>query len=637
MSYVTTLVKLYDYLDSINDPDLLPLGCSKQNAHITVTVDKDGNFVKAEFIPYKECETTIPVTEDSASRSSGAAPHPLFDTIKYLDASYGDYTGEKGSQKYHEAYMSQLEGWCKSSFSNKKVCAVLAYLQQERLIENCVNEGLFFLDENAQLVNSWKNKPKDMEIAKDTQKKAFIRFAVEGFDDIPELWLDKEVSNSFYDYDQTLPHEKCICHVTGEETRLAVKHPRRIRYPGDNTRLISSNDKQDYTYRGLFHELEQAYAMGYDTSQKFHKALIWAIAHQSVRMGELYYVVFSDKKLPVNITLGSEYLVKNYKEEAGEMAPEMPFTEILELALKGYRQLIRPEQEVYILGLNSALGSTGRLSVIYSQQYGEAFGNNLFDNINYWHKSCVWDLSFFNGQEWEKRYGAPSLSTIINAAYGKESKGRLEVVSDQLRQSTLEKLYPCISDRAKLPVEFLRNAVMNASRPQSYKTKKLWYTVLMVTCALFERYKMDYLQGGKIDMNTTATLETEYKLGQLLAAADEIEKRVLLDKKKTIDVRKIRPTNAERFCTMFVQHPYKAWKIIRGKLNIYANIIPTCAAEPFNLMEKIESEISMEDFDRARNLSAACYQGFDTQRRIYEEFRMEQISRLKKLKAEKEQ
>ena len=47
MSYVTTLVKLYDYLDSINDPDLLPLGCSKQNAHITVTVDKDGNFVSA--------------------------------------------------------------------------------------------------------------------------------------------------------------------------------------------------------------------------------------------------------------------------------------------------------------------------------------------------------------------------------------------------------------------------------------------------------------------------------------------------------------------------------------------------------------------------------------------------------------
>ena len=53
-----------------NSNDLLKIAHSRQNAQIEIIINKDGNFVDAQFVPIDEADTVIPVTESSASRSS---------------------------------------------------------------------------------------------------------------------------------------------------------------------------------------------------------------------------------------------------------------------------------------------------------------------------------------------------------------------------------------------------------------------------------------------------------------------------------------------------------------------------------------------------------------------------------------
>lgn len=62
---------------------LLPVSHTTVLAQITVTVDADGNFMKAETVAENERVTMIPITEKSGSRTAGIEPHPLCDNLKY--------------------------------------------------------------------------------------------------------------------------------------------------------------------------------------------------------------------------------------------------------------------------------------------------------------------------------------------------------------------------------------------------------------------------------------------------------------------------------------------------------------------------------------------------------------------------
>ena len=55
---------------------------------------------------------------------------------------------------------------------------------------------------------------------------------------------------------------------------------KKIRNEGDGAKLISANDKENYTFRGRFIDKEQAFAIGAETSQKAHNALKWLIRKQ---------------------------------------------------------------------------------------------------------------------------------------------------------------------------------------------------------------------------------------------------------------------------------------------------------------------------------------------------------------------
>ena len=55
--------------------------------------------------------------------------------------------------------------------------------------------------------------------------------------------------------------------------------------------MISSNDKTNFTYRGRFHDVGEAYTISYEASQKIHNALKWLIERQGVKVGDKEFVL----------------------------------------------------------------------------------------------------------------------------------------------------------------------------------------------------------------------------------------------------------------------------------------------------------------------------------------------------------
>lgn len=135
---------------------LLPICHSTFNAQIEVTIDLHGNFKDARKLEKGgDIVTVIPVTEDSAARSSGIAPHPMCDKLCYIAGDYTAYTGDDKAA-YYEAYLDQLKGWAESQDSHPMVRAVYAYLKKGSLIQDLTESGVLKLDENGRLTDDAK-------------------------------------------------------------------------------------------------------------------------------------------------------------------------------------------------------------------------------------------------------------------------------------------------------------------------------------------------------------------------------------------------------------------------------------------------------------------------------------------------
>ncbi|MFA7636848.1 MAG: type I-C CRISPR-associated protein Cas8c/Csd1, partial [Monoglobales bacterium] len=94
------------------------------NAQIEIVIDGSGNFIKASGVDKNFSKTLIPVTEQSAGRSSGDAPHALCDTLSYVAGDFGRYlVDEKAAKKCDikfSKYISALEAWVNSDYSHPK-------------------------------------------------------------------------------------------------------------------------------------------------------------------------------------------------------------------------------------------------------------------------------------------------------------------------------------------------------------------------------------------------------------------------------------------------------------------------------------------------------------------------------------
>ena len=627
MSWMRALYDTYDNLELQEKEGLLKIAHSTQKAHLEVQLSKDGKVIAVSFLPVKDSDTVIPVTEESASRSSGAAPHPLFDKIKYLAGDYEFYTGER-NEEHHQKYMENLKKWCDSGYGDYKIEVLYKYLQENRLIHDLIERGIFSLDEKQHLTKKWENASEKLTVG--DQKDAFIRFQV----DAVNLWEDTKLQENYIHYYLSNGGEIGFCQVTGREERLCVNHPSKIRNSGDKAKMISSNDKTNFTYRGRFHDVGEAYTISYEASQKIHNALKWLIERQGVKVGDKEFVLWGVKSENVpSILESTEGVASAYEEEEDIFATfygeeedktvsiQEDVAERFNRAIRGYHGNVRADSHFVLLGVDAA--TTGRLSVIFSREYFGADGNELIERIEQWHRDCAWNVSSYNKKLQKRVYftGAPSPYEIALCTYGREQGNSIKG-TDKVIANAVERILPCIVDGKRVPVDIMREVVHRAQHPQNYKSKTLWQQVLSVACALTRKH---LIEKGEECLVMKSPESLDAKCGRMLAIADAIEAWVLREEK--ID----RTTTAMRYYTKFCENPCDTWVIIQKNLKPYEMKLRGRARNLQTLLGEISATISEEEFQQKRNLDGTFCLGFDSQR--YEI--IEEAQRIKKENDEK--
>lgn len=621
MSWMRALYDTYDNLELQEKEGLLKIAHSTQKAHLEVQLSKDGKVIAVSFLPVKDSDTVIPVTEESASRSSGAAPHPLFDKIKYLAGDYEFYTGER-NEEHHQKYMENLKKWCDSGYGDYKIEVLYKYLQENRLIHDLIERGIFSLDEKQHLTKKWENASEKLTVG--DQKDAFIRFQV----DAVNLWEDTKLQENYIHYYLSNGGEIGFCQVTGREERLCVNHPSKIRNSGDKAKMISSNDKTNFTYRGRFHDVGEAYTISYEASQKVHNALKWLIERQGVKVGDKEFVLWGVKSENVpSILESTEGVASAYEEEEDIFAAfygeeedktvsiQEDVAERFNRAIRGYHGNVRADSHFVLLGVDAA--TTGRLSVIFSREYFGADGNELIERIEQWHRDCAWNVSSYNKKLQKRVYftGAPSPYEIALCTYGREQGNSIKG-TDKVIANAVERILPCIVDGKRVPVDIMREVVHRAQHPQNYKSKTLWQQVLSVACALTRKH---LIEKGEECLVMKSPESLDAKCGRMLAIADAIEAWVLREEK--ID----RTTTAMRYYTKFCENPCDTWVIIQKNLKPYEMKLRGRARNLQTLLDEISAYISEEEFQQKRNLDGTFCLGFDSQRyEIIEEAKQNQ-------------
>lgn len=578
MAWLKTLADTYDVYAELagvvkNDQAvLLPISHSTFNAQIEVIIDENGNFVDSKKLEKgNDAVTIIPVTEDSAARSSGIAPHPLCDKLCYIAGDYATYTGDN-KESYYEAYMEQLRDWAESEYTHPAVQAICKYLEKKSLIHDLISSNVLELDDNDKLTDR-------MKLQGLGQTGAAVRFVVYGID-IPEVWKNQELYNKYGEYYQQKAGERKLCYVSGKTASCSDKHPSKIRNSGDKAKLISGNDESGFTYRGRFTSKEQAVSVGYDASQKAHNALRWLIQKQGYTRDDsaiVTWIVNRDMQVPdiMKDSINAYCDIDDFDNwdfpdtsDINKSDTGKHFAEQFNNAVNGYAGKFKEDDKAAVIALEAA--TTGRLSVVY---YDEMGARQYMDALLNWQQHCKWRRIVNVGKAGEDRKRitcacTPSPRDMTLAAFGIQRSEWLEADSKLIR-STVKRLLPCITKKGiKIPQDIIRASVMRASMPQSM-SDFVWHNdVLCVACAMI-RY--NYEIGGKtMDNFLNDNMDDRNVLfGRLLAVYDYMEQRAMFEYDENGKVKERRTTNAKRYWNAYSSRPAKTLKTIKQNLVPY--------------------------------------------------------------------
>lgn len=602
LGWMKALYETYDNCSQLvgkegdDETMLLPVAHSTQNAQVEVVVDLQGNFIRAEEVPKNEAVTIIPVTEDSGSRGNGNNPHPLCDKLIYVAGDYSKYNSKADAGDYYKEYITQLEAWCNSKQSHYKVIAIFQYLRKECLIADLLSQGILSLSPNG-LINDQK------KIQNIAASDLFIRFRIEDFDldDEGAVWKDRGVYDSYIKYILSNQEELDLCYISGKVIPCSYKHPAKIRHAADKAKLISANDEYGFTYRGRFAKKEQALSVGYLTSQKAHNALRWLIERQGYTKYGISLVVWekNDKELP-NILDSTQGISEKMKLITSDSDIGYSYAKAFNQAMDSYKGLRDTEAMIHIISVDAA--TTGRLSINY---YRELKGSDFYDRLKYWHETCIWVHEYWKKDGSIASYiGAPSVESIVFAAFGTEQNGKL-TVKDELKKATIERLLPCILDKREIPKDIIRAAVQNASRPMAF-SKGNWKRILNTTCALIKKDKEYYVEDWNMALDEKE-MDRCYLYGRLLAVANHVEYL-------TYEKDEKRQTNAKRYMQQFRNRPFTTWTTIEENLQPYFNKLNNNQKIKY---EKILNEIydlfDTEEFRKDDTLDGMYLLGFHCQ------------------------
>lgn len=653
MNWVRELLDLYEKEEAIageirfrqNRPlVLLPPFHTTVAAQITVIIDENGKFIRAERVSEEDKLTIIPVTEKSGSRTAGVEPHPFCDNLKYL---CGDYmlhynNKKKDYSKNYELYITELEKWRNSLYTHKKVNALYEYLVKQTLITDLSRAGILKLDENGVFIE--KEKLNGIP-----QEEAFVRFCIEEIIDaeedilndnsgqfFSECWLDKTLQKSFIDYYKSTFHEPQLCYLTGENAQISFLHSKKIRNEGDGAKLISSNDSANFTFRGRFRNKAEAFSIGYEASQKAHNALKWIIRRQGYHFNDMCLVIWESNLKPIpDWSFDTDKICDDYDSlfEALELeelkANEVQATgeeqaERFLKAMRGYKTKLGDTSKIVLLSFNSA--TTGRLAMTEYKTFESA---RYIENIKYWHKSCEWLHKKKKDKQNYSFIGMVGIKEIAEVLYGTEQKGILTLNNKvKLYSNLCERLLPCITEKKPLPIDFVNRAVQRASSPVSFEEYYNWERALSLACSFVKKQKIDEMERRRKAMDLEKeelqqSVQTEYDIrkvdeecgdrsylyGRLLAVADRIE-YTTFDREED----KNRVTNAKRFMCAFSQNPYRTWQTIEENVQNYLNKKKVSERMYYSqLLDKITAKFNREEFIKNEKLDGLYLLGFHCQ------------------------
>lgn len=605
MSWLTELEKVYDnMIDKKTDDKPAPIYHISNNASVTVILDGKGNFIKAELIDAKSKDrvTTMPCTDSCASRSSGDDPYPLCDKREYV---YGD-------TEKHGMYMNLLKSWACSAFANDKVKAVYTYAAKGTLAEDLKRSGIA-CDEVSD----------------------FIRWSVElPGDTKPELWKDEATQNSWIQYyNSDAFDEYCKVQFTdkkdrekriretglnytdGSSTKIAAYHPAKIRHGGDKAKIISSNDTQNYTFRGRFLTDKEACQVGADATQKAHCALRWLIRRQGESLGDGLSVVTwnaAGDKLP-SIVEGSgifDYGVdfaEESKTQKKEYKPAEEFAYAMNKRLVGYYGDIGNPQNIMILVIKEATPGQGRASIAL---YRELQNTDIVRALTNWYDGLLWYRSYWRRDRdgaggCVHSIGTPSPKEIAECAYG-------ERVKPNQIEKTVQRLLPCILDGSAIPFDLEQQCIQSASKLLTLDTPYKRDFVLETACAVYKynrnRIKEEYQLA--LEENRTSR---DYLYGRLLAVAHQEERAAL----KEMDQN--RETNALRYMQQFALRPASTWKLLyTDKLKPYRRHLKPGLAEWFEQrLQDISALFTADDYNSDSPLSGEYLLGYMCQLKAF--------------------
>lgn len=589
MSWETELIDLYEKnSDKIGKIEyrgkipyvLLPPFHTTVTAQICVTIDSNGNFITANEVTQDDNLTIVPVTEKSGSRTSGKEPHPLCDNLRYLAGDYKEYYKDDGI--CNELYMDQLKKWAESDFSHEKVKAIYLYLKKASLIKDLVSQRIIDLDENNQIDSEKK-------IQKTVQTKAFVRFIVNDLDvlfseDPEECWKDRTLQEAYIKYIRSQQKEKQLCYLSGDMEEITYLHSKKIRNEGDGSKLISSNDEQNFTYRGRFTTKEEAFAVGSETSQKIHNALKWIIRRQGTFFDELVMVTWeSNQQNMPKWEKDTDAIVSEYEKEESEkdidkdLEEDADFTKDINKvsdgnpltaqkfseALSGYGKKIENTSSMVLLGFDAA--SPGRLAMVENMYLDSS---RYLENIKKWHEECAWIHSKWKDKKWISFFGMVGVKDIADLLFGVENKGSISIVDKngkKMYAEVVKRVLPCIWNGQKIPYDYVCRAVERASSPLSYKERRNWEQILTLACSMVKKNRKDRKkENWEMALDITQK-NRSYLYGRLLAVADRIEYRTYDEKDAA------RVTNAKRYMSIFSKRPYETWMLIEENIQPYMN------------------------------------------------------------------
>lgn len=604
MSWIEELYRTYENCKDF-DELMTPPFHMLNNTHIEIIISGNGDFIDANREELKN--TIIPCTEKSeAARTMNPPSHPLCDKIQFIAE---DYKGVKAS--YFPKYKELIGQWAYSEFNHPMVRAVYFYICKGHVCEDIKKTGksIILNDED----------PADL----------FVRWKIENpGEDETRCWKNKSLYKSWQDFYETQDSISDICMVTGQLKALALNHPKKVRHSGDGGKLISSNDKSGYTFRGRFLTNEvlidgkkqeiaiQSATISAEVSQKAHRALSWLINRQSFRNGDQVIVSWavSGKKTPDAFADTKTLLDEIDEEKIQEISTLTPstagqiFARKLSKKIAGYKADLSSTEKIVVIGLDSV--GPGRISITY---YRELTGSDFLKRIEDWHKATAWYFNEFvnyTDDKKKKHFGnlifAPAPRVIAEACYGKN-------LDDKLKKATIERILPCIIDGKQLPFDLVDISVKRASNKVGLDHWE-WERTLSIACALYSCYvlRKNINKTEKIMALENERSDRAYLYGRLLAVAEHLEETALLAANEK------RETTAARLMQRFADFPYSTWRTIESALVPYKSRLqvnrPKVLFKMKNLLDEIHSKFQAGDYEKDERLSGAYLLGYHCQR-----------------------